>query len=442
MTREFAKHLRHVPLDDQVDYREVLRTLAMIGAEAPDKLPLRWTADSEPLDDIHELICWARCSNQDRATERVAAALLDLDRKIAKRNMNRDLHWPLRIGELYTGLAEKDPKLHAAMVAHSQFGRPDHALFAQAKGFDRARAAEIFLAKIKVDDSYPVDASVLKLFEALPPAQVSPVVRPLWGKAGQDAALVMLLARDPAAEDYAKFVQSLTAPVPQVVESALRALEQLPVANDGNELFGLIQAWKATTEQQKELRGLLSGRLGRMTKGKDETQWTAWFVERYADLAKRLTNPDGVDVLAWEKRLARLDLARGNAERGKSVFLKANCLACHSGNQAIGPDLKGVTKRFSHRDLFTALVQPSKDVPARYQITQVETRGGKVYQGVVIYDAVDSLILQTGTTATVRLAGAEVAGRRVVPRSLMPAGLLDPLTDQEIADLVMYMQRL
>jgi hypothetical protein len=67
-----------------------------------------------------------------------------------------------------------------------------------------------------------------------------------------------------------------------------------------------------------------------------------------------------------------------------------------------GPDLKGVSKRFALRDLFTAIVQPSKEVPGRYQLTQVETRSGKVYEGVVIYDAVDSLILQIGAASTAR----------------------------------------
>ena len=205
-----------------------------------------------------------------------------------------------------------------------------------------------------------------------------------------------------------------------------------------------MRAWKQLPEQQKELRGAVRRRLLLITQSplnSDEKTWTAWFSSHYPQLAARLANPDGVDVTAWEKRFARLDLSMGDALRGQAVFVKASCAACHSGNLAIGPDLKGVTKRFSRQDLFTAIVLPSKDVPARYQTTQVETRDGKVYQGVVIYDAVDSLILQTGAEATIRLAGSDVAGRSVVPRSLMPAGLLDRLTDDEIADLYAYLQR-
>src|SRR5439155_4215236 len=95
-------------------------------------------------------------------------------------------------------------------------------------------------------------------------------------------------------------------------------------------------------------------------------------------------------------------------DAGRAVYAKASCVHCHSGSQAVGPDLLGVATRFSRADLFTAILQPSKDVPSRYQTTVIETREGKTYQGIVIYDAVDSLILQTGAATTIRLDGGSV----------------------------------
>src|SRR5205807_6128617 len=132
----------------------------------------------------------------------------------------------------------------------------------------------------------------------------------------------------------------------------------------------------------------------------------------------------------------------GDAERGRLVFTKASCAACHSGAQALGPDLSGVAGRFSRADLFTAIVRPSKDVSPCYQTTVIETTEGKVYQGLVIYEAVDGMILQTGPAVTVRVAGSQIASRRITPTSLMPAGLLDPLSNQEIADLYAYLKGL
>src|SRR5947208_13371957 len=57
-------------------------------------------------------------------------------------------------------------------------------------------------------------------------------------------------------------------------------------------------------------------------------------------------------------------------------------------------------------------------------------------------EAVDGVILQTGADTTIRIAGALIASKRQVDVSLMPAGLLDKLSDPEIADLLAYLASL
>ena len=50
---------------------------------------------------------------------------------------------------LRAALAQKDPGLQAALFEQAEFGKPGHALYTQAPGFDRQRAAEIFLKKVE-----------------------------------------------------------------------------------------------------------------------------------------------------------------------------------------------------------------------------------------------------------------------------------------------------
>ena len=112
------------------------------------------------------------------------------------------------------------------------------------------------------------------------------------------------------------------------------------------------------------------------------------------------------------------------------------------GGGAIGPALAGVGKRFGRDDLLTAILQPSKDVSPRYRPTRITTTENKVYIGMIVYDATDGTILQTAPDTTVRIAGNQIESRRVLDTSLMPAGLLDKLTDREIADLMAYLRGL
>src|SRR6185437_12038315 len=161
---------------------------------------------------------------------------------------------------------------------------------------------------------------------------------------------------------------------------------------------------------------------GRKFAGADA--WSKWYAGKYPDRAARLAGADGVDVTAWDKRLAALDWSAGDAGRGRQVFTRASCASCHSGASALGPDLHGVAGRFSRADLFTAILQPSKDVPPRYRTTAVTTTDGKSYQGIVVYEATDGVILQTGAATTVRVPGPRIAERRLTATSLMPTGLL------------------
>jgi putative membrane-bound dehydrogenase-like protein len=430
--------------------RELARTLGMLGSDDPGlrvRILAKCNADSSPIEDIHYLACYARLSGKrtDKEATLVATTLLDLDRKIAARKLNRDSNWPLRVRELYIGIAEKDANLHKAILSHPAFGRPDHALFATTDGFPTERAARIFLTRWQRDKDYALTGNIVQLFETLPPDDVLPAIRKRWGETGQESAFLPLLAQKPAVVDRKRFIDGLNSPQTAILEACVRGLDKLSAKTDAEESFGLIRALHRTSDKQIPMRKTLAGRLEKttgQTYGTDSKRWITWLEKQHPEFGKRLANPDGVDVAKWDRRLAQLNWDKGNADAGKAVFSKASCLTCHSGSQALGPDLVGVANRFSRADLLTAIIQPSKDVPARYQTTLVETQDGKTYQGIVIYDAVDSLLLQTGAATTVRVDGARVVSRTVSAQSLMPAGLLDPLSDQEIVDLYAYLRGL
>jgi putative membrane-bound dehydrogenase-like protein len=436
--------------DSTLDY-EYARTFAMLGcddAELRSEILNKCSSDfSSPIDDIHYLACYARLEGKraDGEAKLVCHVLLDLDRKIAARKLNRDSNWPLRLRELYVGLAEKDASLHQAMIENPAFGRPDHALFANTDGFPKEKGACIFLERWQRDKGYTINGHIVELFDILPADDVLPTVRKRWGDTGQESALLLLLAKKPVATDRKKLIDGLSSPQSAVVTACVGGLKKLNAKGEAAEWFALIHALHRTSDKQVVLRKVLVNRLQEATEqslGADSKRWIAWLQEKHPELGKRLANPDGVDVAKWDQRLAKLDWTQGKAADGKAVYRKASCVACHSGAQAIGPDLAGVAARFSRADLFTAILQPSKDVAARYQTTVVETRDGKTYQGIVIYDAVDSLILQTGASTTVRMDGASVVARFVSAQSLMPAGLLDPLSDREIVDLYAYLRSL
>ncbi len=448
--------------DSNVD-RETSRTIGMLAymfgehnrpfvtdkerRKLLDELARRWTPKSDPTEDIHYLTVFALIpGKRSRSlTDKTASTLLSLGPKIRKRGWTRDRNWPFRIRELYKKLAQRDSRLHDAMVSHRDFGRSDHALFARSAGFDRQKAARIFIRKAKLDDDFEWNAQLIDLVAGLPRSEALPVLRSLWDNAGLEAAILPHLTRQPSTDDRAKFIRGLSSTNLQTVQRCLAALNMLDAKQTPTELANLIRLLKTLPEKKSDLRNTIAKRLQRLTgidHGVKAEKWLAWLAEKHPQVAKKLLNPDGVSVNAWRERLGKIDWSAGHPSSGRKVFIRSQCATCHSGSQALGPDLAGVGKRFSRDDLLTAILQPSRDVSARYQTKLVETAEGKLYQGRVVYHAVDSLILQTGPADLVRIPGQAVVTMKNGRISLMPAGLLDRLSDKQIADLYAYLRSL
>lgn len=429
--------------------REVSRTLAALQDADTDftaKVAAKLTSASEPAEDVHYLIVLARLAGPrtPAVTRTTADALVRLDEKYKRRHLTRDRHWPLRLTEAASALLSKDARLAAAILGHPDFGRAEHAWLARLPGIDAVKAARRFVTTAGSNPEYRWSAGHVEFLTSLPEAEARPILERLWQRGGMEDALVPAFARRPVEADRARFITGLRSPNPGVVGAAAGALGSLAKTSDDAELVALVRALrtvgsdKATAPARDRVLAVLKRHTGQSF-DPDPSTWETWVTREKPGLAKQLA-ASGYDAAAWSKRLAGVVWDRGDPLAGKAVFTKASCAACHDGNQALGPPLQGVTKRFSRNDLFTAILDPSRDVPPRYRPTRITTDDGKMFDGVVIYDAVDGVILQTGADTTVRVAGERIESRKQLTTSPMPAGLLDPLSDAEIVDLLAYLR--
>jgi putative heme-binding domain-containing protein len=167
-----------------------------------------------------------------------------------------------------------------------------------------------------------------------------------------------------------------------------------------------------------------------------------WFAGRYPSQAAALSNTDGEDPAFWDRLLRSVDWSKGDVARGEVLFRDRACQTCHSGGRALGPDLTGVSNRFSRADLFTAIIYPSKDVAPAYRTTVIETQSGQIHTGIIAFESADGIILQTGATTTLRIGTPDIAARSPGTRSLMPNALLKDLKPADLADLYRFLQTL
>lgn len=134
-----------------------------------------------------------------------------------------------------------------------------------------------------------------------------------------------------------------------------------------------------------------------------------------------------------------------SAGRGASLFTAARCIECHrfgGAGGATGPDLTGVARRFSRRDVLEAVIEPSKAVSDQYEASVITLADGRELTGRLLQIAGGRMDVLTDpfSLAVVSLSPGEIAKVEPSPVSPMPPGLLNTLTAAEIADLLAYLE--
>jgi len=138
-------------------------------------------------------------------------------------------------------------------------------------------------------------------------------------------------------------------------------------------------------------------------------------------------------------------LAGGDVRRGQAVFngAKAGCLTCHAVGYVggkVGPDLTAIGQVRTERDLLESVLFPSLSFVRSYEPVTVATRDGKVVNGILRDDPGDDVVLAVNATEEVRIARDRVEEMRPGTVSVMPAGLDQQLTRQELADLIAFLK--
>ena len=138
-------------------------------------------------------------------------------------------------------------------------------------------------------------------------------------------------------------------------------------------------------------------------------------------------------------------LPKADIRRGLKVFQSSSaaCIACHRRAYLggdVGPDLSGIGKARSERDLIESILFPSLTFVRNYEPVAVLTVDGQIHNGVIRQSSDEGIKLQLDANKTLRIPADEIEETRFSDVSIMPAGLEKQLTPQQLADLVKYLK--
>jgi len=232
-------------------------------------------------------------------------------------------------------------------------------------------------------------------------------------------------------DQLVELAQTLKTVGPLELDRLLEAFGQSHEEKVGQELVAALKASSARTSLRAErVKPLLA---------KYPSPVQAAAQELYAAL-----EADNAQQYAKLEQLLA-SVKKGDIRRGQAVFngTKASCSACHAigylgGN--VGPDLTNIGKIRSERDLLESIVFPSASFVRSYEPVLVTLKDGKAHNGLIRQDGPDEILLATGINQEVRIARKDIDEIQPSKVSIMPAGLDQQLSGQELADLIVFLK--
>jgi hypothetical protein len=232
-------------------------------------------------------------------------------------------------------------------------------------------------------------------------------------------------------------------------DASVRAEAILGLADDAaarvDLLLQLAQGTDASIRQEslRSLRPIVA----KLTKPQQEQ--LAHVAEQFpkeAELVQRLlgktapARPPESDIAAWQNIV---DLAPGDADAGRRIFFHPagpGCYRCHmieGRGRAVGPDLTMIGHSQSRQHVLESILDPSREIAPLFTLWTITTKSGQKIDAMLLRrDGQAMEIYVDSTGLETKIAEKDIADRKIRKESVMPTGLSQGLTDQELRDLL------
>ena len=136
----------------------------------------------------------------------------------------------------------------------------------------------------------------------------------------------------------------------------------------------------------------------------------------------------------------------GDATRGAALFAKSGtCANCHIVNKQgkdVGPDLSEIGKKLSRTAFFESILFPSAGIAHNYENYSVVLLSGNTVDGLMTSSTDDSVTIRNKEAISRTIPRSEIDEVVKQKISIMPADIQKLLSEQDLVDIVEYLQTL
>ncbi|WP_192348487.1 HEAT repeat domain-containing protein [Algoriphagus sp. Y33] len=134
----------------------------------------------------------------------------------------------------------------------------------------------------------------------------------------------------------------------------------------------------------------------------------------------------------------------GDPVKGKALFTSQGCIACHSiekGQPLKGPYMGQIGSIMNRSQITESILKPNASISQGFASVLIDTDDDKSYMGFVTAETADEVVLQDITGTATKLDKSTIKTRKVMETSMMPPGLVNSLSFEELASLITYLQQ-
>ncbi len=140
--------------------------------------------------------------------------------------------------------------------------------------------------------------------------------------------------------------------------------------------------------------------------------------------------------------LAMADL-EGNPARGKELFTQQGCVACHAVSKSDvmkGPFMGQIGSIMTRDQITESILKPNASISQGFASYLIETTDGNALVGFVTAESADALTLRDIGGNSTDLKKRTIKSREELVQSMMPVGLVNSLSMEELASLVTFLE--
>jgi len=162
------------------------------------------------------------------------------------------------------------------------------------------------------------------------------------------------------------------------------------------------------------------------------------------DLEKIKNQKGQVGKASIEDVLIAINKLEGDPVKGKALFTRQGCVACHSlsrSEKMNGPFMGQIGSIMNREQIAESILKPDASISQGFSTVLIEAKGDNTYMGFVTEETAAKVVMRNTAGEVFTIKKSDILERKEMPNSMMPAGLANSLSYEELASLVTFLSQ-